>query len=177
MKKVAIIGVSCSGKTTFGKELSNRLSLPFIDLDDLFWNPGWIQTEPELFLKKVQTIINNDEWVIVGNYKSVQNLVLEAADTVIWLDYSAPVVWRRALYRTFKRALLKEPCCNGNIESFKLSFFSKESILLWVYNDFSRKKKRYEQMIHEGTFGKKNFIRLSSPKLARQYIFLGNKIL
>ncbi|MFP5384442.1 MAG: shikimate kinase [Bacteriovoracia bacterium] len=164
MKKIAVIGVSCSGKTTFGKLLSKKLGLQFIDLDDLFWNPGWVQTGSEVFLKKVQDSLQTDGWIIVGNYKSVQDTILEEADTVIWLDYSASVVWRRAIYRTIKRALFKEPCCNGNVESFRLSFFSKDSILLWVYKDFSRKKKRYEEMLATGKFDNKKFIRPLTPK-------------
>lgn len=169
MKKVAVIGVSCSGKTTFGKLLAKKHGLPFIDLDDLFWNPGWVQTEHELFIKKVQAVLDNDEWVIVGNYKSVQDVILNKADTVIWLDYSAYVVGARAIFRTIKRAIFKEPCCNGNFESFKLSFCSKDSILLWVYNDFSRKRKRYEEMISNGKFETKNFIRIYTPESAKSY--------
>ena len=170
MNKVAVVGVSCSGKTTFGMKLAARFGLRFTDLDDLFWNPGWAQTEPELFLEKVKDVLKGNKWIIVGNYKSVQESVLNEADTIIWLDYSKSVVWRQALTRTMKRAFFKEPCCNGNIESLKISFFSKNSILLWVYKDYPRKKKRYEALLKEGAFKNKNFIRIDNPKAAEEFI-------
>lgn len=170
MKKIAVIGVSCSGKSTFGKNLSKKLNITFFDLDDLFWNPGWKQTEPEIFLEKTKALLKSDEWIIVGNYKSVQDLILEEADTIVWLDYSPFVVWKRALYRTIRRAFLKEPCCNGNIESFRHSFLSKDSILLWVYNDYPRKKKRYEEMMTNERFKDKVFVRLQSPYAAEQLL-------
>lgn len=170
MRKVAIIGVSCSGKSTFAYELSKNLNLNFTDLDDLFWNPGWIITESNVFLEKVKTVLESEEWIIAGNYQTVQKVILKEADTIIWLDYSRFVVWKRALLRTFKRALLKEPCCNGNFESLKLSFFSKDSILLWVYQDYPRKKKRYEEMLSRNYFRGKDFKRIYHPHEAVQFL-------
>lgn len=170
MKKIAIIGVSCSGKSTFAQALSMHLKLNSIDLDDLFWNPGWVPTETNLFLEKTKNILQTECWILVGNYHSIQKAILEEADTIIWLDYSRSIVWKRALLRTFKRIFLKEPCCNGNYESFKLSFFSKNSILLWVYQDYPRKKKRYEAMIDDDYFKSKNFIRIRHPNEAVEFL-------
>ena len=170
MKKIAIIGVSCSGKSTFAQELSKQLNLNFIDLDDLFWNPGWVVTEANLFSEKVKAVLETESWIIVGNYHSVQKVILKDADTIIWFDYSRFVVWKRALTRTLKRALFREPCCNGNYESFKLSFFSKDSILLWVYQDYPRKKKRYEEMVNSKHFKSKTYKRIRHPREAVSFL-------
>lgn len=40
-QRIQVIGASCAGKTTLGRALSARLDLPFTDLDELWWSPGW----------------------------------------------------------------------------------------------------------------------------------------
>ena len=124
----------------------------------------------KIFSEKVKAVLETESWIIVGNYHSVQKVILKDADTIIWFDYSRFVVWKRALTRTLKRALFREPCCNGNYESFKLSFFSKDSILLWVYQDYPRKKKRYEEMVNSKHFKSKTYKRIRHPREAVSFL-------
>jgi adenylate kinase family enzyme len=42
---LVIVGDSCSGKTTLGEELAERMFCPFIELDALYWKPGWTPSE------------------------------------------------------------------------------------------------------------------------------------
>jgi adenylate kinase family enzyme len=39
-RRIAIYGPTGSGKTTFGRALGQRLGLPVIDLDTIFWLPN-----------------------------------------------------------------------------------------------------------------------------------------
>ncbi|WP_242038993.1 ATP-binding cassette domain-containing protein [Anabaena lutea] len=39
MQRISIIGSSGSGKTTLAKQISQRLSIPHIELDYLHWEP------------------------------------------------------------------------------------------------------------------------------------------
>jgi len=160
MKRILIIGISCSGKTTVGRKLSKKLNIPFHDLDDLYWNPGWIETDKEKFKNSVTSLCKEESWIIVGNYNSVQSLVLEECDTVIWLNLSRARVWYQALVRSMRRILFSERCCNGNIESFQRTFLTKESILLWVLKDYKRKYIKYSNMRDDGEFSKKEYIEL-----------------
>jgi adenylate kinase family enzyme len=41
MKRVAVVGVTRSGKTTLAITLSQRLGVPHIELDALYWQPNW----------------------------------------------------------------------------------------------------------------------------------------
>ena len=70
-------------------------------------------------------------WVCDGNYGGVRELVLARAETVIWLRLPFHVVYWRLLTRTIVRSLRREELWNGNRESFRMAFFSRESILLW----------------------------------------------
>ena len=39
MKRIAVIGTSCSGKTHFSKRLAACLDIPHVELDALYWGP------------------------------------------------------------------------------------------------------------------------------------------
>ena len=41
MKRVLIFGDSNSGKSTLGVPLAERLGVRFVELDALYWLPGW----------------------------------------------------------------------------------------------------------------------------------------
>ncbi len=66
-----------------------------------------------------------------GNYGIVRDIVLARADAAVWLKLPFRVVYPRLFYRTVTRAWRKEHLWNGNRESWRLSFTSKDSILLW----------------------------------------------
>ena len=41
MKRVLIIGPNCSGKTTFSRRLRDKLAIPLVHLDSLYWLDNW----------------------------------------------------------------------------------------------------------------------------------------
>lgn len=170
MKRIVILGVSCSGKSTLSEKLSRKLNSQNIDLDEIYWKPGWIESSKEEFWENVNAELRSSTWVVAGNYRSVQPLTIEMADTIIWLDYPKHLVFKRAIVRSLNRIFSKESCCNGNYESFTRTFLSKKSILLWVYNDYDRKRIRYYEMIDSGAFKGKRFIHLRSQHETDQFI-------
>lgn len=41
MKRINVVGTSGSGKSTFGRQLSQQICAPYIEMDALFWQPNW----------------------------------------------------------------------------------------------------------------------------------------
>lgn len=91
MKKVMVIGCPGSGKSTFSRALQKRTNLPLFYLDRMNWKPDRTTVEREVFLARLQAVLQQEEWIIDGNYASTMELRLRACDTVIFLDYPTQV--------------------------------------------------------------------------------------
>ena len=170
MQRIVVLGVTGSGKTTFGRKLGDLLGIPSTDLDDLHWLPGWKKQEPQVFYDLADRATSLPEWVIIGNYSKVRQAVWPKADTFIWLDYPFLLVFWRLLRRSVMRAIDRNPVCNGNIESWK-QFFSKDSILLWLLTSFRRRRREYAEIFGTaGQYPSVTYIRLRSPKAAQRFL-------
>lgn len=128
-----VIGVTGSGKTTLSRRIGQTIGVPAIELDSLFHQPGWQPTPDDEFRVKVPTALDRatDGWVTDGNYMSVWPVMLPRADTIVWLRLPWRVSYWRMLKRTLRRARTKEELWNTNTESWRLSFMSRDSLLLW----------------------------------------------
>jgi adenylate kinase family enzyme len=101
MKRVAVLGIPGAGKSTLSRRLGERLGLPVHHLDQYFWNPGWKASTREVFNDTVRRLLEQDEWILDGNYRQTIPLRLEFADTAVFLDPPRRV----AFQRVFKRVL------------------------------------------------------------------------
>ena len=105
MRKVAVIAsASGNGKTTVGRELACRLDVPFVELDALVHGAGWVETPNDELRARVEPIVASDGWVIDGSYqRKLGDLVLRAADVVVWLDLPMRVWLPRLIRRSARR--------------------------------------------------------------------------
>jgi len=133
-RRIAVSGPSGSGKSTLARQIGAALGLPAIELDALYHQPNWVPTPDDEFRAKVTRRLDEcaDGWVCDGNYKMVlRDIVLARAEAVVWLKLPFRVVYPRLFWRTVSRAWRKQELWHGNRESWRLSFTSKDSILLW----------------------------------------------
>ena len=170
MKRIIVIGTSCSGKTTLARKLAAKLDMPHIELDRLFWLPEWKQRPAGEFRSLVQKAVDAERWVSCGNFSTVRDILWPHATHAIWLDYSFHVVIYRTLYRTIGRAITKEELFCGNYESIRQSFCSRDSILWWVLKTFRKNRRRYEQLRDEQTYPNLNWIEFRHPKDADRFL-------
>jgi adenylate kinase family enzyme len=141
LKRVVVIGTSCSGKTTFARRLARGCEAPVVSLDVLFWRPNWTPSPDREFAAAIERATSGETWVVDGNYTRHQGLFWPRATTVIWLNYGFGTVMGRALRRTVGRMRSGEELFEGCRESFRQSFCSRESILLWVLRTFARNRR------------------------------------
>ena len=91
MQKIIVIGCPGSGKSTFSKSLHKIIGIPLFHLDMMFWNSDKTTVEQSVFYERLSKTIQNDKWIIDGNYSSTMELRMQACDTIIFLDYSLDV--------------------------------------------------------------------------------------
>lgn len=149
LDRVIIIGTSCSGKTTFADRLAQKLKCTHVQLDALYWQENWQERPNEEFKKLVSEAVSVDRWVVDGNYSRVREIVWPRATMLIWLNYSFHVVMLRAFRRTFRRVFLHENIYADNRESFRQSFMSRDSILLWIVFSYHRRREEYRSIFDE----------------------------
>lgn len=167
--RILIVGTSGSGKSTLARKISKKLAIPDIELDALFWKPNWTQSTPEEFRFKIQESLNKSSgFVIHGNYNKVRDLTWGNSDIVIWLDYSKALVIWRVLQRSTLRILSRESLWSNNKESFRKTFLSKDSIILWSWNTYDLRRKQYEEFSVHPDYANIKIIRIKSPREAEE---------
>ena len=94
MQRIAIIGSGGAGKSVLARELGQRLGIPVLHLDRLYWHPSWIPTPTDDWRALQQEFVQSERWIIDGNYGGTMDVRLAAADTVVFLDLPRLVcVW------------------------------------------------------------------------------------
>lgn len=112
--KISIIGHCGSGKTTLAKNISNKLDIPRLEIDRLFFIHGGATSNNEggenLIKEKIKTdtqmfLERNSAWVTDGVYlTSVQPLLADKADQIIVLEIPLFKRMLNHLKRWFKNA-------------------------------------------------------------------------
>lgn len=151
--RVAVIGTSGSGKTTFAGELARRLGAPHVDLDAINWQPGWRdlnRDDPDEFRRRVSEAVAQDAWASCGNYSKVRPLVLARATHLVWLDYPRWLVMSRVLRRSFVRAWTGDELWpgTGNTEQFS-RWLDKEHPIRWAWDTYARRRREYAAMFED----------------------------
>jgi len=132
-KKIQVIGAIGAGKSTTGSCLAERLGLLFIDLDSIRHGPNWVDKPDKEFKSEVLGMMSTatQGWVVAGNYfQSLDLSVISCADTIIWLRIPFRATFPRLLWRTLRRSWTQEELWNGNRESWRQSFLSRDSVLI-----------------------------------------------
>lgn len=170
MRRVVVIGGSCSGKTTVARRLAAILGVPHIELDALNHGPNWDEAPAELLRERLDAAIAAapDGWVVDGNYfGKLRGFQLEQADTVVSLDLPYRTVIRRVLWRTFSRLVTRAELWNGNRERLR-DTFGRNSIVSWVLRTHPGFRKKWTERLR--AYPRVGVVRLHSAREVERWL-------
>jgi len=106
VKRVIIVGPGAAGKSTLAARLGEITALPVIELDKLFWRPGLAATPPGQWAATQRQLAARESWIMDGDLGpyDVLEVRLQAADTVVFLDFLPLRCAWRAIRRSRERA-------------------------------------------------------------------------
>ncbi|MPZ98187.1 MAG: adenylate kinase [Dehalococcoidia bacterium] len=164
-RRVIVIGNTSAGKSTLAERLAGRLGVPFVELDALFWKPGWVEAEDEEFRTRVRDATAGDAWVIAGNYNTrTQDITWPRAETIIYLDYPLPLVLWRVLNRSWRRWRSRELLWGTNRESFWKHLTSwDDSLLVFAVQAQRKHRQRWPELVSDPRWSQTRFLRFCSP--------------
>ena len=165
-----VVGTSGSGKSTFARTLAESQGCAHVELDDLFWGPGWTPKHPDDFAELARCAASGDRWVIDGNYSIVREIVWPRGTQVVWLNLNRATVMFRISTRTIWRAFSSEALWHGNRESVHQAFFSRKSILVWSATTYTKNKIKYAKLRAENAYPQLHWIELRSTAEAKAFL-------
>ena len=102
-KKIAVIGCSGGGKSTFSKQLAEITGIPLYNLDRIYWLPDATHLERPAFIKKQKEIMKTDCWIIDGNYGGTIQYRIRKSELIFFFDMPTEVCIEGVLKRDIKR--------------------------------------------------------------------------
>lgn len=114
LKRIAIIGLPGSGKSTFATELGKMLNVPVHHLDRHMFE-GRKRKDQQEFLSVKEALVNEESWIIEGCSLSTLEMRFARADTIIYFHLPRKLcIWRvcKRLF-TFDKKIADTGCLQG----------------------------------------------------------------
>ena len=167
MRRVTVVGPSGSGKSTLGARLAAALRVPYIELDALYWKPGWVESPDEEFIPRLHSLAAGDGWVAAGGYwRQTSATLWPRADTVVWLDLPLAQTLSRLMRRCWRRWRTREVLWGTNVErlwpQFKL-WDGDASLFGYTLRTHRSKRRRYLDAMADPRWRHVRFVHLRSP--------------
>jgi len=171
VRRVSIQGISGSGKTTIGRVLAARLGVAHLETDALVHGPDWAETPDADLRTAIEPILRSDGWVVDSDYRrKLGTLVLESADTVVWLDLPLHVCLRRLWGRTWPRIRNREELWNGNRESWRAAFWGWDSLFVFAVRKHATQRRTLPELLSRPELAHLAVVRLRSTAAVEEWL-------
>lgn len=140
MKKILIIGIVASGKTTLAKRLSQKVSVPWYELDSIVHHKihtGRYKRSAEEQIERIKEIDKKGVWIFEGTDRDSYQCLYQMADIIVFL-YTP--LWKRRiriLIRFLKQRLGIEKC------HYKPNIIMLKMMYKWT-RDFEQNRNHFE---------------------------------
>src|SRR5690348_2113375 len=67
-RRIAVLGMTATGKSTLARHLARLLGVPHIELDGIVHGPNWVDLPDEEFHARTAAALSDGGWVVDGNY-------------------------------------------------------------------------------------------------------------
>ena len=145
MERIMIIGCGGAGKSTLARQLGEKLNLPVVHLDQIWWKPGnWQHLEREEFDRLLKEEVEKPRWILDGNFNRTMETRLEFCDTVIYLDFSRWI----CLLSWMKRVITNWGTARADMAEGCAEWFDPE-MAGWIWNFNSTHRENYYRILNE----------------------------
>ena len=145
MERIMIIGCGGAGKSTLARQLGEKLNLPVVHLDQIWWKPGnWQHLEREEFDKLLKVEVEKPQWILDGNFNRTIEVRLQACDTVIYLDFSrfaCLTSWLKRVIQNWGKA--RADMTEGCVEWFD------PEMAQWIWQFNGKNRRRYYELLSQ----------------------------
>ena len=162
--KIAVIGHSSSGKSTFSKRLAQVYQLPVLHIDKIFFEPNWVERDPAVVESEIRAFMASKHWIIDGFYRKLATERFEEADQIFVFNFNRFKCLYGAIVRRLKyHNQNRDSVCVGCKERLNPSF------IWWILfggrkRDSRQLLKRFEQE------HKDKIVIFKTRKQANQYL-------
>lgn len=167
MQRVIVIGTTGSGKTTFARALAQSMQVPHGEQDAWNHQPDWKMAPTAQFRAQVDLFTIQDAWVMDGNYSKARDIGWARADTLVWLDYPAWVVYPRIVRRTLQRVITRQELWNGNRETWR-GALAPDGPLRWFWQTHWKRRRETPALVAE--YPNLTLVRLRTPQAAARWL-------
>ena len=163
MERIVIIGCGGAGKSTLARQLGEKLDIPVVHLDKLFWRPGWVQVSKDEFDKLHREALAREKWIMDGNFDRTMAERITRSDTVIYLDFSRFACLMGVLKRVFTTyGKVRPDMGEGCPERIDWDF------LKWVW-DFNKNKREKNYRLLNEAEGKETIV-LKNRRAVKKFL-------
>jgi len=113
LSRIAVLGCSGSGKSTLAAALAEKLGLPFVATDNIYWRAGWTPTPASEVFAWIEDATAQERWVLDGNFDAQREVLWGRAELAVWLDLPWTTTMSRVLRRNLRWWIKSTPVWGG----------------------------------------------------------------
>lgn len=170
INRIAIMGVTGAGKSTFARLLHLKTNLPVFHTDSFIWENGWKNPKNnDQIIEYIDLLLSQEKWIIegyIGYTTDDLDRRLEQADLILVLDYHRP----RLAWHILKRTLIYHGKHRPELSKKCIHYFKPVSLFRKIFHYFFARDLRDNLERWITHIPHEKIIRFKNPAQAHQWL-------